>query len=158
MKRALLVLIILHALLHLAGFGKAYHLEDANTIIQNVSKIFGMFWLATGTLFLITALLLLLDKKIWMIFSLLSIALSLYLVFAYWPDAWVGTIANAIILLGTISSFISWNFNNKYKREIRKYLSLNSDSDSILTEANIQYLSRPVKNYMYYSFADEGLL
>ena len=123
MKRSFLILIIFHGLIHLAGFIKAYYLEDINIIIQNVSKIFGFFWLAAAILFFITALLLFREKKIWMVFSLMAISLSQYLVFAYWPDAWFGIVPNVIILFGTISGFMSWNFSNKYKQRLKYKIS-----------------------------------
>ncbi len=151
MKRFLLILIVFHGLIHIAGFSKAFNLEHVNIIIQNVSKIFGFFWLAAAILFFITALLLFLNKKIWLVFSLLAVALSQYLVFAYWQDAWFGTVANAIILLGTIGSFISWNFSNKYKREVTRYLKQNNSiAEVLLNEADIQNLPEPVKKYLHY--------
>jgi ssRNA-specific RNase YbeY (16S rRNA maturation enzyme) len=55
MKASLLILIVLHGLIHLLGFAKAFNLAAVNQLTQSVSKIHGMIWLASAILFFVTA-------------------------------------------------------------------------------------------------------
>ncbi len=121
MRNTFFLLILFHALIHLAGFSKAFNLEHTNIIVQNVSKIFGIFWLIAGTFFMVAAFLFYLKKNLWMFFSIMAICLSQYLVIAYWPEAKLATIINAIILFGTIPGFAEWNFSTKYKKQVRAF-------------------------------------
>ena len=154
MRISFFLLMLFHALIHISGFYKAFNPEPANVIIQNVSKIFGIFWLTAGVLFIIAAFLFSLKKNVWMVFSIIAIFLSQYLTIAYWPEAKLATIINVIILFGTILGFAEWNFNRKYKNQVRAFLGQAPlEPVSLLTEADVQYLPGPVKKYLRYSRA-----
>lgn len=154
MRITFFLLILFHALIHLAGFSRAFNLDHTNIIVQNVSKIFGIFWLIAGTLFMVAAFLFYLKKNLWMLFSIMAICLSLYLVIAYWPEAKLATIINAIILFGTIPGFAEWNFSTKYKKQVRAFLRQTPlEPLNLLSGADIQNLPGPVKKYLRYSGA-----
>ncbi len=146
-----LALIIFHALIHFAGFTKAFDLEHASIIIQNISKIFGIFWVAAGVLFIVTAFLFHFKKNAWMPLSIITIFLSQYLVVAYWSEVKLATVINVIILFGTILGFAEWSFSRKYKKQVRTFLRHRSAVlVDLLTEDDIQLLPDPVKNYVRY--------
>lgn len=99
MKIALSIFIILHGLIHLLGFTKAFNLASVNQLTQNVSKTNGVLWLAAAILFVTTAILFFLEKERWWILSVFAITISQYLIIKSWQDAKMGTIANVIILV-----------------------------------------------------------
>ncbi len=99
MKIALSLFIILHGLIHLLGFTKAFNLASVNQLTQNVSKTNGVLWLVAAILFVTTAILFFLEKERWWILSVFAIPISQYLIIKSWQDAKMGTIANVIILI-----------------------------------------------------------
>lgn len=154
MKTVLSTLIIIHGLIHLAGFSRAFDLEAINQLTQNISRINGIFWLAAAVCFIITALLFFLNKQQWWMLSVFAILLSQYLLFTSWHDTKFGTIANIIILVATITGYGTWAFSNKYKNEVTNYLNQAvSVPDSVLIETDIRNLPDPVKKYLHYTGA-----
>ena len=99
MKIVLSILIILHGLIHLLGFTKAFNLASVNQLTQHISKVNGVLWLVAAILFVTTAILFFIEKEWWWVLSVFAIIISQYLIFKSWQDAKMGTIANAIILL-----------------------------------------------------------
>ncbi|MEO8110680.1 MAG: DUF6544 family protein [Ginsengibacter sp.] len=147
-----LVIILFHALIHFAGFARAFDLERASIIIQNISKIFGIFWLTGGLLFIVSALLFYLKKNVWMFFSITAISLSQYLIMAYWPETKLATVINVIILFGTILAVAEWNFSKKYKKQVQAFLRQQPVAPvDLLTEIDIQHLPVLVKKYLKYT-------
>lgn len=150
MKFVLLMLIIIHGLIHVAGFVKAFNLASVNQLSQNISRINGMFWLVSALLFMVTALFFFLKKDTWWIPAAFAIIISQFLIFTSWHDAKFGTIANVIILIAAIISWGTWNFQNKYENKVRSGLKNTTPApDSILTETDLQYLPDEVKKYMH---------
>lgn len=98
------------------------------------------------------AILLYLRKNVWMIFSIIAVPLSQYLVIAYWAETSLATVINVIILLGTALAFADWNFNSKYKKQVQTFLKQQpSAAADLLTEADIQHLPGAVKKYLRYT-------
>jgi len=152
MKMILLIIIVLHGLLHLLGFTKAFNLPSANQLSQNISKINGMLWLTSAILFIITAILLFLRKDSWWIPSVAAILISQYLIFTSWHDAKFGTIANVIILIVTIIGYSTWSFSNKYENKVKEYLKQTASiSDSLLTDTDLLSLPEPLRKYLRYT-------
>jgi hypothetical protein len=63
MKIVFSILIILHGLIHLLGFTKAFNLASVNLLTQNVSKTNGMLWLVAAILFVTTAILYFFERE-----------------------------------------------------------------------------------------------
>jgi hypothetical protein len=108
MKFAIIAIIVIHALIHLTGFVKAFGLARFRHFSQDISRSTGVLWLAAAILFMISALFLTFQIIWWLIFSLSGVILSQFLIARSWKDAKFGTLANAIILLITIAGVITW--------------------------------------------------
>ena len=52
LKIGFIILLILHGLIHLMGFVKAFHIATVNPLSQSISKFNGVLWLLTGFVFL----------------------------------------------------------------------------------------------------------
>ncbi len=154
MKLILLVLIIIHGLIHLLGFAKAFNLGAVNQLSQNISRTNGMLWLIATILFITTAILFFLEKDWWWVISAFAIIISQYLIFKSWHDAKFGTITNVIVLIAAIIGYGTWSFSHKYKNEVTRHLEkITSVPNSLLTEADIQSLPVPVQKYLRYTGA-----
>lgn len=110
--------VIIHGLIHLMDFVKAYQLAEINQITQAIPKPIGLLWLISTLMFIITAAIFLLKKYWWWTIAVPALVLSQLLIILYWQDAKFGTIANAIILIGIIIGYGAWSFKTMVKNEI----------------------------------------
>lgn len=154
MKIAFIILLLVHGLIHLLGFVKAYNLSEVSQLTQPISRTAGLFWLLSTILFIVSLVLFLLNVQFWWVAAAIAAVLSQILIIQSWTDAKFGTIANLIILIPVVISFIETlpsSFANKYRTEVQKGLSLYSGITSILTENDIKHLPLPVQKYMQYT-------
>lgn len=149
MRIALTILIAIHGIIHLFGFFKAFGISEFNAISQPISKAYGIFWLLTFLLFVITVILILIPSDYWWLSGFLAVIISQVLIFNYWSEAKFGTIANVIILLTTVIGYSSFNFKEKIKGE-RIVLFKNSrlQSQKIVTEKTLLDLPPIVQKWL----------
>lgn len=92
-------LILMHGLIHLMGFAKAFNYGKESPLSTEISKLAGAFWLLTTLLFCAATILFLVRKEEWWIIALSGVLFSQLLIFTAWQDAKFGSIANLIVLL-----------------------------------------------------------
>lgn len=107
MKLVFAILILIHGIIHLIGFVKAFQLAVINPEGQSISKPMGMLWIFTTTLFLMTTILYLLKNEWWFFIAIPAVIISQILIIIYWKDAKFGTLANIIILIPTIIGLVT---------------------------------------------------
>lgn len=152
MQIAFLILIIIHGLIHLLGFVKAFGLADVNQLTETISKPFGVIWLFAFMLFAITAIMFAFKKSYWWLFGIIASVTSQILIIIFWQDAKSGTIANVIILIASIIGFGTWYYYSKYQNDVKTALQQTEYfQNSELTEADIRHLPEPVKKYIRYT-------
>ncbi|WPP48446.1 DUF6544 family protein [Catalinimonas niigatensis] len=151
MKYLFVLIVLIHGIIHLLGFVKAFQLAEVSQLTQHISKPTAVLWLAVAALFLLTALLYMAAKPYWVIIAFVSVLLSQVLIFMAWQDAKFGTIANLIILLVAIVSYGAWQFENSFRRDVAQGFQRNTISESeLLTENDLQHLPAPVQKYLRY--------
>lgn len=152
MRIAFFILLIVHGLIHLPGFIEAFDLGSTKVINQPISKIMGILWLVALLLILYASLLFIFKNSYWPLYGLFGIIISQIAIINSWQEAKFGTIANIIILLVIIMSFIAGRFSNKYSAEVRASLQhADTHAELILTETDIKDLPEPVKKYLHYT-------
>jgi hypothetical protein len=102
MKYIFSALIFLHGAIHLMGFAKAFGYAPIENIHSAISKTSGVFWLLACVLFLAAGIALLAKVDKWYLVSFIAVLLSTFLIISVWNDAKFGTVANMIILAGTV--------------------------------------------------------
>jgi hypothetical protein len=155
MKTFMSIILVLHGLIHLMGFIKAFKIANIDQLNMPISKKAGILWLIAALLFLLAFALMLCSYDAWWIFGTLAIILSQALVFRYWSDAKFGTIANLIILVPVIITaleFLPTSFINRYKTEVNSRLTPIHDP-SVLMEEEIAHLPGLIKKYLHYTGA-----
>ncbi|MHA7130646.1 DUF6920 family protein [Algoriphagus namhaensis] len=120
---ALVLLILIHAAIHLFGFLKAFGLASFDTISEPISRGQGILWLVVALAFSLSGLLAFFKWEIWRILAALAILCSQILIFQFWSDAKFGTLPNLIILLAALLGYFQWNFQNTIQRETQSLLS-----------------------------------
>ncbi len=149
MLRSLLAFFVLvHGLIHLIGFVKAFQLADITHLTQHISKPTGILWLFTAALFVVSAALLFWKKEVWWIPCAFALALSQTLIIMSWSDARIGTIANLIILLPTVVGYGVWNFNSMVTNELKTFLPHGVGERKVVTEDMIAPLPQVVQKWL----------
>lgn len=150
----LLSALLVHGLLHLAGFSKAFDIGISVQLKSEISPMAGVFWLLASFLFITSVTLKVFDINYWWICVLVALLLSQVLIFTAWHDAKYGTILNLIFLIIIIPFGAASQFESKFKNDVEDQLAKSlSTSDSVLTEDDIQSLPEPVKKYIRHAGA-----
>jgi hypothetical protein len=146
------LLLLLHGLIHLMGFAKAFKFAEISQLMQAISKPAGAFWGLAALLFTIGAILFVLKKDSWWIWAIPALLISQILIFGSWQDAKFGTIANIIVLIGAIIGFGTTHYFNNYKNEVKTGLERTTPIlEALVTEADLQPLPVPVQRYLRYA-------
>ena len=152
MKYIFSTLLFLHGAIHLMGFAKAFDYALVENIHSEISKTSGLFWLVTCVLFLAAGIAFLAKADWWYLISLVAVLLSTFLIVSVWKDAKFGTIANMIILAGSVFGYGTSSYHRLYQREVNLNLSHNNSlPGSFLTEHDLTGLPEPVKKYIRYT-------
>ncbi|WP_020538787.1 DUF6544 family protein [Lewinella cohaerens] len=153
MRYFLLFLILIHGLIHLLGFTKAFSLAPVEQLQLPISKGSGILWLVASLLFGLTAILQFRDSSSWALWAFVAIAISQFLIFLAWQDAKWGTIANLIILVAAVVAFSSHIFEQSFRQDVKEQLSQATSSAGLLTTSDMVHLPTPVKRYLHYTGA-----
>jgi hypothetical protein len=147
-----LIIVILHGLIHLLGFLKAYGISEVKEMTLPVSKPAGLFWLITGLSFLVYGALFLSRSKFNWIAGLIAILISQFLLFQWWSDAGFGTILNLVIFAVVLVNYGKFRINRKFDHFVRHdFENNNSQPTEILTEHDLVHLPPAVQKYVRYT-------
>lgn len=104
MKTAFALFIVIHGLIHLLGFLKAFQLANIEELKMPINKASGLIWLLTSFLFIAMAILYLGDSNYYLGVGVSVVTLSQALIWKDWKDAKFGTIPNLILGIGLFLS------------------------------------------------------
>ena len=150
MKIAFAIFLLLHGLIHLIGFLKAFGLAEISQLFQKFSKPEGFLWLVAVLAFVLTDLLFILKSNFWFWVAIVAVLFSQILIVMNWQDAKFGTIANLIVLVVAIVTIAGWNFERQYKRDVSQSFQNVTISEEIISEKDIKGLPVPVQKYLKY--------
>ena len=145
--------ILVHGLIHLLGFVKAFGFASISQLTQPVTKPAGIAWLASGVLFVVAAFLYLFHQECWWVIGVPAVVVSQTLIFLAWKDARFGTIATVIVLLPLVmdvANALPGSFRDIYKEEATRGIG-RLHSQSPVTEADLAKLPPPVQKYLRYA-------
>jgi len=152
LKTIFFIIVILHGLIHLLGFVKAFDYADISALTKEISKPVGILWLMAALLMVIFAFSFIFKKDIWVYFAIVAMVLSQALILFSWQDARFGSIANIMILIVSIVGVFHLNFKNTYKNEVKTAMVQTIDmKDTILTKEDISHLPELVQKYLHYT-------
>ncbi|MEN8247932.1 MAG: DUF6544 family protein [Bacteroidota bacterium] len=130
-----IVVVGLHALIHLMGFAKAFRIAEINDLKLPISKPIGLLWLLTTVSFFITLLFYWNEYQIWWISGVISVILSQFLVIVFWSDAKFGTIINTVVLIVCLVGFGEWRFDQNVQEEVAA-LNIRKEFEPDIVEVN----------------------
>ena len=147
-----IILLLLHALIHLIGFVKAFNLGPVTALTIPVSKTAGVAWLVVTLLFILFGLLFYTGNKYAWLTGIATVVVSQALIIFSWTDAKFGTIPNVIILSVAVVSWGGFLLREKFDGYVEKDFSVNNNmSTEILTENDIAHLPPIVQSYLRYT-------
>jgi hypothetical protein len=144
----LIFIIVIHGLIHLLGFVKAYTLAEVHQLTQEISKTAGLLWLFSTILFILTAAAMIGKKDWWWVLAASALVISQLLIFISWKDAKFGTLANLIILTATILAYAAWSFNAQGKNEVKFFLLPISSENKAITKEMTSRLPPLIQNWL----------
>ena len=118
MRTLFTILIIIHGLIHLIGFGQTFKSAYFKMSNYQISNFAGIIWLLGALLFILAGLLYIIKSEFWWTVGFIALAISQVLIILFWKDAKFGTIPNVIILLVCIVACSNFYFNQKINEEI----------------------------------------
>lgn len=142
------IILLLHGLIHLMGFTKAFKLAEVPQLSGSFSKPAGVLWLLTALLFTFSVLFFYLKKDWWWMVAAPAVVLSQILIFTQWRDAKFGTVANVIALAGTVVAYGAWSFNAMVNNEIKSFLPTGLPSGPTVTTEMILPLPPVVQKWL----------
>lgn len=152
MRITFFIIVLIHGLIHLLGFIKAFDLTEVKELTLPISKPAGILWLVAAVLFFLYGLLFIYNKQYSWMAGMAAVIVSQALVIYFWKDARFGTIANVIVLMVSVVSLGSFliylEFTSAVKKDFSGNVSLNSE---ILTENDISHLPDIVQKYLHYT-------
>lgn len=142
-------LLLIHGLIHFAGFAKAFGSTKLSTITVRIGKTGGIMWLLVGLLFLAVVGMVLMEYTAWWMIAIVGVIASQALIISTWKDARFGSILNLIILVAAILTMGNDLFEKSFEHDLKICLQ-RSDSlpAPLLTEADLQSLPLPVQHYL----------
>ena len=110
LKCIFISIMLIHGLIHLMGFTKAFNYAEINQLSQPISKNTGLIWLLAAALFVVATALFLAKKDSWWMVATVAVVVSQLLIINNWQDAKFGSIANVFILVFVIVGFFQTKF------------------------------------------------
>ncbi len=152
MRTILIILILIHGLIHLMGFSKAFGFAELKQLTIPISRPAGVIWLITTLIFIAAVILILSTSGYWIPLAMVACILSQVMIILSWKDAKMGTIANIIILVAAVLSMTTRRFEMNFKKEAGEGLKQSGKvSAGLVTDADIRHLPVIVQRYLHYT-------
>lgn len=149
MRIAFFILLIIHGLIHLIGFIKAFELLNHKSLPISVSKPGGIVWLLCTALFLLSAILFISKNSHWWVPVIPALALSQVLIIGSWQHAKMGTIANILIALVAVVAMAQARFAAEVAKEMNHIGTLGKGNPpSQINASEIESLPAPVRRWL----------
>lgn len=123
MQIAITLLIVLHGLIHLIGFVKAFGLATISRLTQPITQPMGLVWLGACLLFIYGGISCFIKNPLCWVAIGTGIMISQTLIGIYWQDTKAGTFINILLLPVLLTNFGVWNFQKKVGQTVEILLN-----------------------------------
>jgi hypothetical protein len=155
MRFALAFVLIVHALIHLMGFAKAFGYAQLPQIAIPISRPMGVVWLLATLLLLAAAAALWVAPRMFWVIGGVGLVVSQVAIVASWGDARLGTLANALVLVAVAYGGFAWGpFGLRADYNRRTSMALHGipvQPASAITEADLAPLPAPVQRHLRFA-------
>jgi len=150
MKWLFVALLLIHGLIHLMGFAKAFGYAELPQLTMAISRPMGLAWLVAALLFIASSVAVSVWPRGWWVLAAAAVVVSQVVIVTSWSDAKFGTLANAIALVGVAYGFASQgpaSFRVQFEREVGERLTATIAAQP-LTPADIAPLPPALRRYL----------
>ncbi|SMD45926.1 hypothetical protein SAMN00777080_4599 [Aquiflexum balticum DSM 16537] len=149
MRIVFLILILIHALIHIMAFLKAFELAELKDFTSPVSKPIGLIWFTSFIILSAAAVFYFFNTPYWWVLGLIGAVLSQILIFQFWSEAKYGTIPNVLILLVAIIACFQFYLDKSIQKEITYIFDESvTQNRKIIRKDMIVDLPSPVQNWL----------
>ena len=149
---AFVVFLVVHALIHVLGFAKAFGYADLPALTVPIGPGMGVLWQLAACLFLAAALAVYAYPRVWWLFGALALVVSMVAIVPSWRDAKAGAYANGLVLIGVLFGALTYgptSLRAAYDRDVHDVLSTTARlAPPIVTDADLDGLPAPVQRYL----------
>lgn len=142
--------LVLHGLIHLMGFAKAFGYADLPQLTLPVSRTWGLVWLGAAVLVLASAAAFGVGARRFWAIGLVAVFVSQTAIAMAWRDAWAGTLVNVLLLTLAAHAWLTegpWSFQAAFAREMAAARVGLPETPSV-TEHDLAHLPAPVARYL----------
>lgn len=150
MRFLLVLVVVVHGLIHVMGFAKAFQYADLDALTRPISRPVGLVWLLCAVAFTVAGALVIFEQRAWWWVAALALVLSQTVIVQSWKDAKFGTVANVIILVPVLAAALEArpsSYANRYRAAVREAVSGSGDLRPV-TEQELEPLPAPVQQYL----------
>jgi hypothetical protein len=155
-RLAFSLVLVVHGLIHGAGFAKAFGLAALPALPHAPSRALGLGWLAVGLSFVVAGVLLAAGNRRWWLVAAPTLVLSQTLIATEFHAARFGTIVNLVVLVPVVLAALdarSSSLRSRYAAEVRDGLSQaaatwKASSPRVVTDDDIAHLPPLVRTYL----------
>ena len=148
MRIGFLLLLVLHALIHLLWFAHAFGWLELEYFQKEIPGKVGFSWLLAAAFFLWAAVLLGRQKPKWFHPALIGVLISQMWIFSAWTDTKFGSLVNLLVLSGTLVGFAKWEFESRFRQDVRSLFENSRINKHILTEEDLKPLPTVLRSYI----------
>lgn len=143
--------LVVHGLIHVMGFEKAFAYAGLPGLTVPISPTMGGVWLGAAGLFLASAIAIYACPRAWWLLGLMAVAVSLAAIVPSWIDAKAGAIANVVVLGGVVFGALAYgptSLRAAYDRDVVATLAAVPGDGRVVTDADLAPLPAPVQRYL----------
>ncbi|QBA63634.1 DUF6544 family protein [Muriicola soli] len=119
MKLLLTILLLVHGLIHLLGFLKAFELGQYPMLNAHIGRAQGIFWLLGCLFILSTAVAFYFNQKLWPWLGLIALIISQILISLHWSDTKYGAWFNLILVCIVVPGIGEYVFDKRVSAEVK---------------------------------------
>jgi hypothetical protein len=150
MRVAFAIVLVVHGLIHLLGFAKAFEFAVLPQLTRPIPPSTGVLWLTAALLFLLTAGALFTWPRWWWAIGAVAVAWSMMAVAPSWADAKFGALANLIAVIGIVFGFLSQgpiSLRAEYDRDVDRGVARVGPAEPI-SVMDLAHLPAPEAQYL----------
>jgi len=106
MRLLFVLVIVIHGLIHLMGFAKAFGLAELPQLTLPISRPAGLLWLVAALLLLAAAAAWLLRPQWFVALAVTAVVVSQLVIVLSWSNARYGTVGNLVVIGGIAASLM----------------------------------------------------
>ena len=150
MRWVVVVVLVIHGLIHLLGFAKAFGLAEMNQLSQPIGRSMGLVWVGAAVMMVAASVAFIAAPRWFWFVGACALVLSQWAIFASWSDAKVGTLANVLFLVTVVFRFASHgppSLRQEFAETVRAGLA-EAAMPRVVREDDLRGLPEPVRRYL----------